>query len=104
MGWRDVTPFHRVAPTGRPNVRGSPSRLGAWIVVAALVALAGVACAMLVARSVSRTDAETSRQAFARTSSQIASTLSLAIAREGDLAVNAGALYLRDPNASPLTV
>jgi CHASE1-domain containing sensor protein len=71
-----------------------------WIVVAVLLAFGGVAGAVLAARSVSRTDAEKSHQAFARAASQIASTLRLAIGHEEDLVVSAAAFDLENPNAS----
>jgi len=59
-----------------------------------------VAGTVFAARSVARTDAEKGRQAFGRASSQIASTLLLAIARERDLVVSAGVFDLENPRAS----
>jgi diguanylate cyclase (GGDEF)-like protein len=52
-------------------------------------------------RSLSRSDAQRSRQAFSEASLQVASTLRLAFAREKDLVTAAGAFYLENPNASP---
>lgn len=71
-----------------------------WGVIAALLAVGGVVGTVLAARSVSRTDAEKSRQAFGRASSQIASTLRLAIGHEKDLVVSAAVFDLENPNAS----
>jgi diguanylate cyclase (GGDEF)-like protein len=75
-------------------------RLGVWIVIAALLAVGGVAGAVLGARSVARADAEKSHRVFAQASSQIASTLRLAIAQENDLVVSAAVFELENPNAS----
>jgi diguanylate cyclase (GGDEF)-like protein len=55
---------------------------------------------LFAARSVSHADAENSRQALGRASTQIASTLRLAIAREKDLVVSAAAFDLENPTAS----
>jgi diguanylate cyclase (GGDEF)-like protein len=71
-----------------------------WSVIAALLAVGGLVGTVLAARSVSRTDAAKSRQAFAQASSQIASTLRLAIAREKDLVVNTGVFELENPHAT----
>jgi diguanylate cyclase (GGDEF)-like protein len=71
-----------------------------WIAIAALLACAGVAGTVLAARSVSRSDARGSQQAFTRASNQVASTLELAIAREKDLVVSAGVFKLENPDAS----
>jgi diguanylate cyclase (GGDEF)-like protein len=76
------------------------SRLGVWGAIAALLAAGGVVGTVFVARSVSRTDAQKSRQRFGQASSQIASTLRLAIAQEKDLVVSAGVFELENPNAS----
>jgi diguanylate cyclase (GGDEF)-like protein len=75
-------------------------RLGVWGVVAVLLAVGGVIGTVFVARSVARTDAQKSRQAFGQASSQIASTLRLAIAKEKDLGVSAAVFILENPNAS----
>jgi hypothetical protein len=68
--------------------------------IAALLTFAGVAGTFFVARSISRSDAQRSHQAFTHASGQVASTLRLAIAREQDLVVGAGAFELENPHAS----
>ena len=75
-------------------------RFGVWGLVAVLLAFGGVIGTVFEARSVSRSDADRSRQAFGQTSGQIASTLRLAIAREKDLVVSAGVFELEHPNAT----
>jgi diguanylate cyclase (GGDEF)-like protein len=75
-------------------------RLGAWGAIAALLAVSGVAGAVFAARSVSRTDAEKSRQEFGQASTQIAAALRQAIAREKDLVVSAGVFELENPDAT----
>jgi diguanylate cyclase (GGDEF)-like protein len=74
--------------------------LRAWVTVAVLLAIGGVAVTVLSARSVARNDADKSHQAFAQTSSQIASTLRLSIQHEQDLVVSVGAFDLYDPSGS----
>jgi diguanylate cyclase (GGDEF)-like protein len=71
-----------------------------WGVIAVLLAVGGVVGTVFAARSVSRTDAQKSRQAFGQASSQIASTLRLAIAQENDLDISASVFVLENPNAS----
>jgi diguanylate cyclase (GGDEF)-like protein len=78
----------------------SVRRLGAWGVIAALLAVGGVIGTVFAARSVSKTDAQKSRQAFGQASGQIASALRLAIAREQDLVVNAGVFEIENPDAT----
>jgi diguanylate cyclase (GGDEF)-like protein len=100
MRWRGVNPFGAIASALRSRMPSRARRLGVWVVVAALLAFAGVVCTVFAARSVSRSDAQKSHQTFARASGQIASTLRLAIARVNDLTVSAGAFDLEHPNAS----
>jgi diguanylate cyclase (GGDEF)-like protein len=90
----------RVASASRPGVHGRERRLGVYVAIAALVALAGVACTVLAARAVARSDAQRSNQTFTQASIQVASALRLAIARQRDLVVGAGAFYLENPHAS----
>jgi diguanylate cyclase (GGDEF)-like protein len=78
-------------------------RLGVWGVIAALLAAVGVVGTVFAARSVSRSDAQRSRQAFTQASTQIASTLRLAIAQEKDLVVSAGVFELDNPNVTNVT-
>jgi diguanylate cyclase (GGDEF)-like protein len=100
MRWRGVNPFETVASAIRAWWTGRARRLGVWVVIASLLAVGGVVGTVFAARSVSRTDAERSRQAFGQASSQVASTLRLAFAREKDLVVSAGVFDLQNPNAS----
>jgi diguanylate cyclase (GGDEF)-like protein len=100
MSWHGKHPSETVPPAMRPGIHGRTRRLGVWIAIAALLAFAGVACTVLAACSLSRSDAQRSHQAFTQASGQVASTLRLAIAREKDLVTGAGAFYLENPNAS----
>jgi hypothetical protein len=100
MSWHGMNPFGAMVSALRASVPGWTRRLGVWVVIAALLALAGVACTVVAARSVSRSDAQKSHQEFVQASSQVASTLRLAIAREQDLVVSAGVFDLENPNAS----
>jgi diguanylate cyclase (GGDEF)-like protein len=71
---------------------------------AALIAslmLAGILATVLGARAVARSDADKQRLAFHLASSEIASTLRLAIQHEEDLIVSASAFVTGNPNASP---
>jgi diguanylate cyclase (GGDEF)-like protein len=79
---------------------GRSQRRLVWLAVAALLAVGGVVGTVLAARSVAHADAARSRQAFANSSGEVASTLQLAIQRERDLVVSASAFFLGDPNAS----
>jgi diguanylate cyclase (GGDEF)-like protein len=100
MGWRGMHPSEMLASAARTAVSGRARRLGAWIAIAGLLACAGVVGTVLAASLVSRSDAQRSRQAFTRASSQVASTLELALAREKDLVVSAGVFKLEHPAAS----
>ena len=75
-------------------------RLGVWGVIAALLAVGGVVGTVFAARSVARTDAQNSHQAFKQSSTEIASTLRLAIQREQDLIVDASGFVIGSPHAS----
>ena len=100
MGRRVVSSFRPVGAGLRAGVSARLRGVGVWGAVAVLLALGGVVGTVFAARSVARTDAEKSRQAFGQASSQIASTLRLAIAREKDLVVSAGVFELENPHAS----
>jgi diguanylate cyclase (GGDEF)-like protein len=52
------------------------------------------------ARAIARNEAQTAHQAFVNSSEQVAATLKLAIEREQDLGVNAGAFIIGNPSAS----
>jgi diguanylate cyclase (GGDEF)-like protein len=95
-----MNPFGAIPSAMRSRVPALTRRLGVWIVIAALLALAGVAGTVFAARSVSRSDAHRSHQSFTQASNEIASTLRLAIAREKDLVVSAGVFDLENPDAS----
>jgi diguanylate cyclase (GGDEF)-like protein len=80
--------------------RDRSRRLRRWSLVAGLVVLGGATGAVLAARSVAASNAARSREAFAQSSSEVASTLGLAIERERDLVVTAAGFFLGDPGAT----
>ncbi|MGZ7023774.1 MAG: hypothetical protein ACXVJ3_21250, partial [Ilumatobacteraceae bacterium] len=67
------------------------------VVVAVLLLVGGMLGAVLASQSVVRHDREKSKQALALSSSEVASTLRLAIQREQDLAVSATGFFLGKP-------
>ncbi|MGZ4739188.1 MAG: bifunctional diguanylate cyclase/phosphodiesterase [Ilumatobacteraceae bacterium] len=67
------------------------------VVVAVLLLVGGMLGAVLASQSVVRNDREKSKQALALSSSEVASTLRLAIQREQDLAVSATGFFLGKP-------
>jgi hypothetical protein len=71
-----------------------------WTMVAALIGVVGIVGTVVTAVAVARSDASSSRQALARVSASLASTLQLAISDEESLVVNASAFVLEDPHAS----
>jgi len=73
---------------------------GVWVVVAVVLVLAGVFAAVLGARAVAHSDAQRGRLASHLASTEIASTLRLAIQHEEDLVVSASAFISGDPHAS----
>lgn len=79
------------------------TRHPAWVVVAVLVLVAGMASAVVAARSVAGRDAEKSRQEFEQSSAAVASTLQLAIQHEEDLVVSAQGFVLGNPDATNTT-
>ncbi len=79
------------------NPGGPP--LPIWLLAAALV-MVGTLGSFLGARAVARSQAQHSRESFLATSTEIASTLKLAIQHEQDLVVSAGGFAVRDPNAT----
>jgi diguanylate cyclase (GGDEF)-like protein len=100
MGKRIARSSQAIASGLSAGVPARLRRLGVWGAIAALLAVAGVVGSTFAARSVSRTDAEKSRQTFAQASIQVASTLRLAIAQETGLVVSAGVFELDNPVAS----
>src|ERR1017187_1118591 len=75
-------------------------RLHIWLTAAVLLVVIGTIGSVLGAQAVARSEGQRSRQAFVTSSMEIASTLQLAIQHEEDLVVTAGALVVRNPNAS----
>jgi diguanylate cyclase (GGDEF)-like protein len=73
---------------------------GAWGIAAGLLVLAGVIGSVLGARAVAHAGADRGRLAFHLASSEIASTLRLAIQHEEDLVVSASAFVSGNPHAS----
>ena len=80
--------------------RARSKRLRVWSLVACLVVLGGATGAVLAARSVAASNAAKAREAFVQSSSEVASTLQLAIRREQDLAFAAAGFFLGDPDAT----
>ncbi len=80
--------------------RARSKRLRVWSLVACLVVLGGATGAVLAARSVAASNAAKAREAFVQSSSEVASTLQLAIRREQDLAFAAAGFFLGDPGAT----
>jgi CHASE1-domain containing sensor protein len=80
--------------------RSARGRKGAWLLVTALVVLGGIVASVLGARTVSQGAADRQRLAFHLSSSEIASTLQLAIQHEEDLVVSASAFVSGSPHAS----
>jgi hypothetical protein len=106
---RGSTTVQQSAPAGRFRSRiGRLARVvsvidrggGVWVVVAAALVLAGVFAAALGARAVARSDAERGQLASHLASTEIASTLKLAIQHEEDLVLSASAFISGDPHAS----
>jgi signal transduction histidine kinase len=71
-----------------------------WLAVAAVLVAAGVTGSVLAAGSIAHSDADKSRQAFERSSADIASTLQLAIHDEESLVVNASAYIVEHPDGT----
>jgi diguanylate cyclase (GGDEF)-like protein len=78
----------------------SQSRRGLWVAIAVVLALVGTVASVLGARAIARSDADKGRLAFHLSSSEIASTLKLAIQHEEDLVVSASAFVTGAPNAT----
>jgi diguanylate cyclase (GGDEF)-like protein len=74
------------------------SRRHLWSAVAVALVVVGIAGSVLGAHLVAQNDAQRSHQAFATTSAQIASTLTLAIQHEQDLTASASAYFAGNPN------
>jgi len=77
---------------------GGSSRLPLWVAV--LVMIVGMVGAVLGASSVGRSATNASRQAFTKSSGEVASTLALALQHEEDLIINANAQLMDNPSMS----
>jgi diguanylate cyclase (GGDEF)-like protein len=71
-----------------------------WVVVTVLLVLVGTIASVIGARAVARAEADKARLAFHLASSEVASTLELALQREEDLVISAGAFVADNPSAS----
>ena len=71
-----------------------------WAIAASALVLAGVAASLVAARFVANDRAAASRLAFHNSSQDVAVALQLAIQREQDLVVSAGAFMARSPDSS----
>jgi diguanylate cyclase (GGDEF)-like protein len=72
-----------------------------WAMAAVVLALAGVAGAVLGARAMAHSDAQRQRLASHLTAAEIASVLELAIRREEDLTISTSAFVASNPNVTP---
>jgi CHASE1-domain containing sensor protein len=77
----------------------SPRR-NLWLGATALSVVVGLIGSFFGAQAVARNDAQRSQQAFQVSAMDITSTLKLAIEREQDLAMGAGAFFVGNPNAT----
>jgi diguanylate cyclase (GGDEF)-like protein len=73
---------------------------GLWVAITALLVLAGTIASVVGAGAVARSESDKDRLAFHLASSEIASTLDLALQREEDLVISAGAFVTGNPSAS----
>ena len=96
---RAVEPDPATADTGDGSATVR-ARRSMWLVNSLVIVLVGVACTVLGARAVAENNGQKARQAALATTSEIASNLTLAIERQQDLVVNAGAYIVSDPSAS----
>jgi len=76
-------------------------RRAVWTVVAILCVAGGTIGSLLVAHTVARNDAASTRANFQQGSVAVASALKLAIQREEELAVSAGTFFAGNAKASP---
>jgi diguanylate cyclase (GGDEF)-like protein len=76
------------------------SRRFVWSGAAALLVLVGSVGSILGANAVAQNDSDISRQGLVASSTEIASTLKLAIQHEQDLAVSSGGFLVGNPNAT----
>ena len=91
----------RTRPASAPVVGRSRSRVSAFGVLAAILCvLAGVAGAVLLARTRARDDAAAAHRTFERSSAQLTNSVRLALEKQEGLAVGAGAFWSSHPRAS----
>jgi CHASE1-domain containing sensor protein len=87
--------------SGASAVRpGRAKRLRVWMLVAVVVAVGGIAAAVVSAGAVAASGDARSREQFKQASTEVASTLQLAVQREQDLVVAASGFVIGNPNAS----
>ncbi len=96
----DPAPVGGSTGTGPGRSRVVRPRRRLWLVNSLVVAVLGITLTVLGARSVSQNEVQKAHEAAVTTSFQIASNLTLALKREQDLAVNAGAFIVADPAAT----
>jgi len=85
------------AAVGTPVVR---ARRRFWFITSVALAVVGITCTFLAARSVSNSEAQKSHESAVTTAVQVASNLTLALQREQDLVVGTGAFLLGEPSAT----
>jgi diguanylate cyclase (GGDEF)-like protein len=90
------------APSPTPTGAKSPfaGRSGIWAAVAAICVVLGAIASLIGAHAVSHTDANKGRDAFPRTSAEVASTVKLGIERQEELGVGASTFFAGNPSAS----
>jgi diguanylate cyclase (GGDEF)-like protein len=88
-----------VGTNGYRGTRVRPRRTR-WIAAATLLVAVGSASSVFGAAVVAHSASQQSHQAFVSSSTEVASTLQLALQREEDLVVNAGAFLAANPDAT----
>jgi CHASE1-domain containing sensor protein len=83
-----------------PAIKRTRRRRTMWALGAVALVTLGTTGAIFAAVGVTRDAAQKSRQAFAESSTEIASTLKLAIQHEQDLIVSAAGFVMGNPNAT----
>jgi diguanylate cyclase (GGDEF)-like protein len=82
------------------DMAGWAQRRTVWAGVAVVLLIVGIASAMVAARLVAQTADANSQRQFRAASTQVASTLQLAIQHEQDLTISASGFVIGNPNAS----
>src|SRR5664279_3744105 len=96
----EAAPIVLAVDERRPRHPRRTRSLTFWAIAASAVVLAGVTSSLVAARFVAHDRAAASRLAFHNSSQDVAVGLQLAIQREQDLVVSAGAFMARSPNRS----